>query len=149
MPILDVERAALGNVPANFYESICVPVPDLRDFLTGGGASSNNNTASNNTANNNNHNNNGANSNEAAAPPPPPAPAAPPAAPATPATQQQQAAALPPPPKLIRAPHLARPAPPSGVTSYLEGKLNSASISPFLHFSISLEDSTLFSLGGS
>jgi len=28
----DVERAALGNVPANFYESICVPVPDLREF---------------------------------------------------------------------------------------------------------------------
>ena len=27
-----MERAALGNVPANFYESICVPVPDLREF---------------------------------------------------------------------------------------------------------------------
>ena len=119
----DVERAALGNVPANFYESICVPVPDLRDFLTGGGAS-NNNTANSNAANNNNHNNNGTSSNEAPAPPPPPPPPpppAPPAPPAAPSTQQQQAT-LPPPPKLIRAPHLARPPATNGVGSYLEGK---------------------------
>ncbi|KZS00339.1 Uncharacterized protein APZ42_003378, partial [Daphnia magna] len=50
----DVERAALGSVPANFYESICVPVPDLRDFLAG--SSANNNTGSSNNNNNNNSN---------------------------------------------------------------------------------------------
>ncbi|XP_045026227.1 ETS-like protein pointed isoform X4 [Daphnia magna] len=61
----DVERAALGSVPANFYESICVPVPDLRDFLAG--SSANNNTGSSNNNNNNNSNRGGF------SPPPPPA----------------------------------------------------------------------------
>ncbi|XP_057364479.1 ETS-like protein pointed [Daphnia carinata] len=72
----DVERAALGSVPANFYESICVPVPDLRDFLAG--SSANNNTGNSQNNNNNNSSNSGGGGGGGGggfSPPPPPPPA--------------------------------------------------------------------------
>ncbi|XP_046649640.1 ETS-like protein pointed isoform X2 [Daphnia pulicaria] len=69
----DVERAALGSVPANFYESICVPVPDLRDFLAG--SSANNNSGNSNNNNNNSNSNSiggGGGDGGGFSPPPPP-----------------------------------------------------------------------------
>nr|CAH0105248.1 unnamed protein product [Daphnia galeata] len=72
----DVERAALGSVPANFYESICVPVPDLRDFLAG--SSANNNSGNSNNNNNNSNSNSiggGGGGGGGFSPPPPPPPA--------------------------------------------------------------------------
>lgn len=61
-------------MPANFYESICVPVPDLRDFLAG--SSANNNSGNSNNNNNNSNSNSiggGGGGGGGFSPPPPPA----------------------------------------------------------------------------